>query len=109
MFIGQGYRITGVAEGEVEGEGGTEFVSWWAGNHLLGVYNLMALFPLAYTGSSAVSALSKVRYLVGRAFCHCYELRASTRSIMNKKRNLPIPPLVGKIFGIIISANCRWV
>jgi hypothetical protein len=54
-----------VAEGEVEGEGGTEFVSWWAGNHLLGVYNLMALFPLGYTGSSAVSALSKSRYLVG--------------------------------------------
>jgi hypothetical protein len=47
------------------GRGGTEFVSWWAGNHLLGVYNLMALFPLGYTGSGTVSALSKARYLVG--------------------------------------------
>ena len=61
-----------MAEGEVEGGeveggeeegGGTEFVSWWAGNHLLVVYNLMALFPLGYTGSSAVSALSKLYIL----------------------------------------------
>ncbi len=32
----KGYCITGVAEGEVERGGGAKFVSWWAGNHLLG-------------------------------------------------------------------------